>query len=70
MTTGEPVGALPVRVFKRGRGRPKEIPGPCDRVSTWVPDDEYRRLLEIAKREEMSISALVRQVLIVVLRKH
>lgn len=53
---------------KRPAHRPKEIPGPCDRVSTWVPVADYERLIAIAKREEMSVSALVRHVLMVVLR--
>lgn len=49
------------------RGRPRVILGDGERVSTWVSIDQYKRLTEVAKREEMSVCALLRQVLIVVL---
>jgi predicted DNA-binding ribbon-helix-helix protein len=49
------------------RGRPREISGQGERVSTWVSLEQYERLMEVAKREEMSVCALLRHLLIVVL---
>lgn len=47
----------------RGRGRPPaEEPGSA--VTTWLPASAHDRLIQLAKREEQSISATVRQLLI------
>ena len=45
---------------KRARGRPKNGE-PSSSVTTWLRVGEHDRLIELAKREEKSISALVRE---------
>lgn len=51
----------------RGRGRPRvEESRAC--VSTWLPAGVHDRLIELAKREKQSISATVRQLLILRLK--
>lgn len=52
---------------KGRRGRPR-VPAPVERLSTRIPPAEYDRLARLARREGMSLSALVRQVILVVLR--
>jgi hypothetical protein len=47
----------------RRRGRPR-VSEPRSTVSTWLPAHAHDRLIQIAKREEQSISAVVRQLLI------
>lgn len=48
---------------RRGRGRPR-LEEPLSVVSTRLPVAYHDRLVELAKRNEMSISAAVRQLLI------
>jgi hypothetical protein len=48
---------------QRRRGRPR-VSEPRSTVSTWLPAHAHDRLIQIAKREELSISAVVRQLLI------
>lgn len=50
---------------KRGRPRADE---PGSTVSVWLPSGHHDKLIELAKKEEKSISALVRQLLIWKLR--
>lgn len=47
----------------RGRGRPRVNESRAS-VSTWLPATAHDRLIELAKREEQSISATIRQLLI------
>lgn len=47
----------------RPRGRPR-VEEPRASVSTWLPAGAHDRLIELAKREEQSISATVRRLLI------
>ena len=49
----------------RGRqgGRPR-VEEPRASVSTWLPAGAHDRLIELAKREEQSVSATIRQLLI------
>lgn len=42
------------------RGRPK-AEEPSGSVTTWLREGEHDRLIELAKREEKTISALVRE---------
>lgn len=42
------------------RGRPK-ADEPSSPVTTWLPAGDHDRLIAIAKREEKTISALVRE---------
>lgn len=51
----------------RPRGRPR-VEEPHATVSTWLPAGTHDRLIELAKREEQSISATVRQLLILRLK--
>lgn len=51
----------------RPRGRPR-VDEPRSTVSTWLPAHAHDRLIELAKRNEQSISATVRQLLILRLR--
>lgn len=51
----------------RPRGRPR-VDEPRSTVSTWLPAHAHDRLIELAKRHEQSISATVRQLLILRLR--
>lgn len=44
-------------------GRPR-VQEPRSSVSTWLPATAHDQLIELAKREEQSISATVRQLLI------
>lgn len=46
---------------KRGRPRSAE---PGSTVSVWLPASAHDRIIEIAKHEEQSISATVKQLLI------
>lgn len=49
---------------KRGPGRPRACE-PRSTVSVWLPASAHDRLIELAKRHEMSISATIRQLLII-----
>lgn len=53
--------ADPVRVKKRGRPRVRE---PRSSVSTWIPARHHDRLIRLANRRGESVSATVRQVII------
>jgi len=57
----------PVHVVRRPPGRPR-VAEPLERVSTRLPLPIYDRLVEIANREETSVSMLVRQLLILRLK--
>ncbi|MEO8682574.1 MAG: hypothetical protein ABI665_26235 [Vicinamibacterales bacterium] len=46
----------------RRRGRPR-VDEPCATVSTWLPAKHHDRLIQLAKANELSISATVRQLL-------
>jgi len=48
-------------------GRPRVVDGRAS-VSTWLPSGVYDQLRELAKRDDASLSATVRQLLIVRLR--
>jgi len=48
--------------LKRPRGRPR-IDEPRSTVSVWLPAKAHDRLIELAKKQEQSISATVRQLL-------
>jgi hypothetical protein len=51
----------------RRRGRPP-AQEPCTTLSTWIPNAHYDKLAEIARRHDVSMSTLVRRVII--LRLH
>jgi len=45
------------------RGRPKVAGPAANSVSTWLPAGDHDRLIALAKREEKTISALIRELL-------
>jgi len=47
---------------KRAGGRPRAI-DPGSRLSAWVRERDHDRLVRIAKRNDQSVSSLVRQLL-------
>jgi hypothetical protein len=47
----------------RARGRPKTEEPAGTSVTTWLRISEYDRLMALAKREEQTLSALVRELL-------
>jgi hypothetical protein len=47
---------------KRPRGRPK-LTEPRSTVSVWLPAKAHDRLIQLAKQQEQSISATVRELL-------
>lgn len=49
---------------RRPRGRPP-AQQPGSSLSTWVPVSLHDRLIEVASQREMSISALVREALVI-----
>lgn len=49
----------------RARGRPRLIDGPCDSLSVRLPVSAYDRLIVMAERRGQSVSAYVREVLII-----
>lgn len=49
------------------RGRPR-VEEPGSTVSVWLPIGAHDRLIELAKREDKSISATARQILILRLK--
>lgn len=54
----------PVKVIEPPRrGRPR-LAEPRSTVSVWLPAHAHDRLIELAKQQEQSISATVRQLLI------
>lgn len=57
-----PSGLQPV-VERRRRGRPP-VAEPRASISTWMPASTHDKLIALAKRDEVSISALVRSLLI------
>lgn len=57
----------PEQANKRGRGRPK-VDEPRTTVCAWVEARHYDRLVQIAHRQEKSISAVVRDLLILRLK--
>lgn len=54
----------PVMVRKRGRPRAQE---PRSSVSTWLPARHHDRLIRLANRRGESVSATVREVIILTL---
>ena len=61
MTAAKQISATPRR---RGRPRANVVMEP---VSTRLPPTQHDRLIAIAEREEISVAALIRHVLVVVL---
>ena len=51
------------RETPRPRGRPK-VDEPGTSVSTWLRPDEHDRLIRLANKQETSVSALLRQIVI------
>lgn len=49
----------------RARGRPRSIDGPCDSLSVRLPVSAYDRLILMAERRGQSVSAYVREVLLI-----
>lgn len=47
----------------RKRGRPR-APEPGTNVQTWLRESEYDRLCEYAQRQRMSVSSLVRRLVV------
>lgn len=60
----------PIRdgVTERRRGRPR-VADPVSPVSTRLPTPTYDRLIALANRREVSVSALIRQIVILQLHK-
>ena len=56
----------PVTKTVRTPGRPRQ--DPCAKVSTWLPADDADRLLRLAHRHGVSLSAVVRRLVILRLR--
>jgi predicted DNA-binding ribbon-helix-helix protein len=52
----------------RRRGRPR-VPDPGSAVSTRLPTSIYDRLIALANRREVSVSALIRKMVIVQVNK-
>lgn len=53
----------PADVVRRPPGRPR-VAEPSTSVSAWVPNGTYDRLVRLANEREQSVSALVRDLLI------
>jgi hypothetical protein len=56
---------------KRPPGRPPgstKLAEPCGPVTVWLPASVHDRLIELAKKEEQSISKTIRQLLLLKLR--
>jgi len=53
----------PKPVPPRGRGRPR-VEAPLERVSTRIPTPHYDRLVRLANKRDQSVSALIRQLLV------
>lgn len=51
----------------RPRGRPR-VEQPGSTVSTWLRQAEHDRLIELANQREKSVSALIRQLLLLKIR--
>jgi hypothetical protein len=64
--TQKPDGLVVVPV-QRSRGRPR-VDEPMTTVCTWLPASQHDRLIEIAKQQERSVSAVVREFLVLRLR--
>lgn len=58
---------LPPLAGEVHRGRPRNAE-PSSSVSTWLPAGAHDKLIRLANREETSISALVRRLVLVRLR--
>ena len=53
----------------RPRGRPRvEEPKPGVSASTWLQPNEYDKLVRMANQQEKSVSAMVRQLVVLKLR--
>lgn len=48
---------------QKGRGRPP-VQEPRSTVSTWLPASAHDRLIKVANAREMSVSAIVRHIII------
>jgi hypothetical protein len=68
----EPVERLPVYFAGgdalRKRGRPR-VSEPRSSVSTWVPASYHDRLIKMAEQKDVSVSMLVRSMLMLQLKK-
>ena len=53
----------------RRRGRPPNLV-PSTPLTTWLPNETYDRLAHLAKHYDLSLSALVRELIDVVLDRH
>lgn len=52
----------------RKRGRPR-VPEPRSSVSTWITTREHDRLCDIARRRGVSVSSLVRRVIVLTFKE-
>lgn len=57
-----------VVVTKRGRGRPPSDRS-CASVSTWMPEEYHDRLIKMANERRISVSGLVRHLLVLQLKR-
>lgn len=55
-------------VAGRKRGRPR-VNEPRSSVSTWVPQSYHDRLIKMAEQKDVSVSMLVRSMLILQIKK-
>lgn len=58
-----------VMIVGNPRGRPRVSDESCASVSTWLPGSYHDRLIEMANQKNLSVSTLVRQLLVIQLRK-
>jgi hypothetical protein len=59
--------AAEATIARARRGRPRTGRPQMERISARIPVDQFDRLCSIARRERMELSALVRQIVVVVI---
>jgi hypothetical protein len=51
------------------RGRPRLTPEPCTSVSTWIEEPYHDKLVRLANHHNLSVSGLVKRLIILQLDK-
>lgn len=68
MNNEHEIGGSPFMAILPRRGRPP-AEEPCTSLSVWIPTKYYDRLAQLANGHQVSMSALVRQMIVLQLRQ-
>ena len=56
-------------ILGRKRGRRPSVPERCDRLSVWIPERQIDQLHQLAHDHRTSVSAMMRKIVIIGLKR-